>query len=101
MRGGAIFAGPPILPHLLNGIIVAYNAQIGKNCTIMQQVTIGLDAEGNAPIIGDNVFIGAGARIIGKVVIGDNAKIGANAVVVKDVPANATAVGVPAKIIVK
>lgn len=54
---GAVFASPPILPHLLNGIIVAYGAKIGKNCTIMQQVTIGEDLYGNAPVIGDNVLL--------------------------------------------
>lgn len=92
---GAAFAEPPILPHFLNGIIVSYGAKIGKNCTIFQQVTIGQNSKGH-PIIGDNVFIGAGARIIGKVTIGDNVKIGANAVVINDIPSNCTAVGVPA-----
>lgn len=95
---GAEFKSPPILPHLLNGIIVSYYASIGSNCTIMQHVTI---AEENkkAATIGDNVFIGAGAVILGDVTIGDNVKVGANAVVTKDIPANCTVVGVPAHIV--
>lgn len=102
---GANFATPPILPHLLNGIIVSYGAQIGKNCKICQQVTIGWDG-GNGThageaTIGDNVFIGAGAKIVGKVNIGDNVKIGANAVIVKDIPSNCTVVGVPGAVIKK
>ena len=102
MGGGAYFATPPSLVHGLNGIIISHYAHIGKNCKINQQVTI---AEGPnktpAATIGDNCFIGAGAKIIGNVVIGDNVKIGANAVVISDIPSNSTAVGVPARIIKK
>lgn len=98
---GATFATPPNLPHHLNGIIISHYAKIGKNCTIFQQVTIAGDTnkEKKAAVIGDNVLIGAGAKIIGNVVIGNNAKIGANAVVLCDVPDNSTAVGIPAKIV--
>ena len=98
---GANFKTPPILPHLLNGIIVSYGAKIGSNCRIYQQVTIGWNGGGDAgePIIGDNVIIGAGAKIIGKVTIGDNVKIGANAVVFRDVPSNCTVVGSSMRII--
>ena len=99
LNSGAKFAEPPILPHRLNGIIISHYASIGKNCTIHQQVTIAQDENNNAATIGDNVFIGVGAKIIGDVKIGDNVKIGANAVVVKDIPNNSTAVGVPARII--
>lgn len=95
---GASFAEPPKLPHLLNGIIVSYGAKIGYHCTINQQVTIAEGKNGH-PVIGDNVFIGAGARIIGGVTIGDNVKVGANAVIIRDIPSNCTAVGVPAKVI--
>lgn len=98
---GAIFKTPPHLPHHLNGIIVAPNAVIGENCTIFHQVTIGQNEQKQAPIIGDNCYIGTGAKIIGGVTIGDNVKIGANAVVVKDVPSNCTVVGVPGTIIKK
>lgn len=91
--GDATFMEPPVLSHMLNGIIVSYGAKIGKNCVINQQVTIGQGITGH-PTIGNNVFIGAGARIIGGVTIGDNVKIGANAVIVKDIPSNCTVVGV-------
>ena len=87
-----------MLPHALS-IVVHYKAKLGKNCTICQFVTIAGDNEGRSPRIGDNCFIGAGAVIIGNITIGDNVTIGANAVVVKDVPDNATVVGVPARIL--
>ena len=99
LSSGAQFASKPILPHHLNGIIISHYAKIGKNCTIYQQVTIAQDENNMAATIGDNVIIGAGAKIIGNVKIGDNVKIGANAVVTKDIPSNSTAVGVPARII--
>lgn len=71
---------------------------IGENCWINQQVTIGWNGSGN-PIIGNNVMILAGAKIIGGVTIGDNVTVGANAVVVKNVPDNCVVVGVPAYIV--
>lgn len=74
---------------------------IGANVTIMHQVTIGTRDIDESAVIGDDVFIGAGAKILGKIKIGNGAKIGANAVVIKDVPANATVVGVPGRIIEK
>ena len=86
------------LPHTTS-IVVHYNARIGKNCTLHQFVTIGGDGRGRAPSIGDNVFIGAGAVILGNVRVGNNVTIGANAVVTKDVPDNATVVGIPAKVL--
>ncbi len=84
-------------PHGVCGIFISNGAKIGDNCVIFQQVTIGSntlkDSKGyGAPTIGNNVYIGAGAKIIGNVTIGDYVRIGANAVVVKDVPANATIV---------
>ena len=89
--------GKPCFPHGLNGIFISLKAKIGKNCVIFHQVTIGsntLDSSKNcgAPNIGDNVFIGCGAKIIGGVTIGDNVRIGANCVVVEDVPPNSTVV---------
>ena len=81
----------PILPHGLNGIIISNDTHIGKNCTIYHQVTIA-GGNGGSPNIGDNVFIGAGAKVIGPVHIGNNVKIGAGAIVTIDVPDNATVV---------
>ena len=73
--------------------------RIGSNLHVHQGVTVGWDYQGHRrPIIGNNVFIGAGAKVLGPVTIGDGARIGANAVVVCDVPAGATAVGIPARI---
>lgn len=72
---------------------------IGENLWINQCVTIGYSNSTDCPTIGNNVRIGAGAKVIGNVCVGDNVIIGANAVVVKDVPDNAVVVGVPAKII--
>lgn len=89
------------LPHGLSGIIIARNVHIGHGCTIFQHVTIAESDKAKTTIIDDNVCIGAGAVILNNVHIGKNAKIGANAVVVKDVPAWATAVGVPAHNIIK
>lgn len=77
------------------GIVIHLNTIIGQRCRIYQNVTIG-----NAgPIIGDDVIIGAGAVILGAIRIGNKAKIGANAVVLEDVPAGATVVGIPAKVV--
>ena len=90
------------LPHTVGTVIGA--TSIGKNCTILQGVTLGSVepdmgyTKSLRPVIGDSVYIGAGAKVIGSVIVGDHAKIGANAVVLCDVPENAVAVGVPAKI---
>jgi serine O-acetyltransferase len=90
--------GGLLLPHP-NGIVIHPDAVIGPNCLVFQQVTIGTVDSRGAPRIGAHVDIGAGAKILGPVVIGDHAKIGANAVVLSDVPAYASAVGIPAKVI--
>ena len=89
----ATFKGIPCFPHGMKSIFVSGGATIGRNCVIFQQVTIGSnslpDSKGTgAPVIGDNCYIGAGAKIIGNVKVGDNVRIGANAVVYKDVPDN-------------
>ena len=97
---GAHFETPPHLQHGLNGIIVSHYAHIGKDAWIAQQVTIGQAIDKNvAPILGDNVVIGAGAKIIGNVRIGNNVTIGANAVVVNDIPDNCICGGIPARVI--
>lgn len=93
----AIIESRPNLPHGVNGLFISGGAKIGKNVTILQQVTIGSNTiEGSKgygfPQIGNNVYIGAGAKIIGNVRVGNDCKIGANAVVVKDIPDGATVV---------
>lgn len=92
-----------ICGHRGIGVVVHPEATVGKNCILRAHVVIGGKGGGieGAPRIGDNVEIGAGAKILGPISIGDNASIGANAVVLLDVPENATAMGVPAKIVVK
>jgi serine O-acetyltransferase len=73
--------------------------RIGANLWVHQGVTVGWDYRGDRrPVIGDDVFIGAGAKILGAITVGTGARIGANAVVVCDVPPGATAVGIPARI---
>jgi serine O-acetyltransferase len=81
-----------------SSIIVA--ERIGDYCTIYAQVTIGSVRAGSTyPVIGNNVRIFTGAKVLGSITIGNNVRIGANAVVTKDVPDNCTVAGVPAKII--
>lgn len=87
--------------HLGMGIVLHKDCIIGDNVRIDQHVTIGGRVGPGAPEVGNDVRIGAGAKILGPVKIGQNAQIGANAVVLRDVPANSTAVGVPAKIVKK
>ena len=89
--------GGLLLPHP-NGIVIHPEAEIGPNCLLFQQVTLGADDRG-VPRIGGHVDVGAGAKILGPVTIGRHARIGANAVVINDVPDGATAVGVPARVI--
>lgn len=93
----ADIAGGLYVPHTVGTVIAA--RRIGRNCSIIAGVTLGMRNVWEFPDIGDDVFIGAGARILGGVRVGNNAKIGANAVVIDDVPSNATAIGVPARIL--
>ena len=101
-----------IFPHDIYGCFFSINAIVGNNCTIFHHVTIGSnyekkfikDCKGKlwgAPIIENNVFIGAGAKIIGPVRIGAGAKIGAGCIVTKDVPPGATCVMQNSRIIIK
>lgn len=83
------------IPHPVGSVISA--SRIGRNCSLIAAVTIGLRNSADFPTLGDEVYVGAGARILGGVSVGDRARIGANAVVVKDVPAGVTAVGIPAQ----
>lgn len=88
------------LEHGGNGVIIHPKAVIGDNCRFFHQVTLGVSSfaeDYGYPVIGDNVYIGAGAKIIGNVTIGDDVRIGANAVVLKSIEAGWTAVGMPAR----
>jgi serine O-acetyltransferase len=96
---GAKFDQGFVIMHPV-GVVINSKVSGGKNIIIESGVVIG-DEKGQAPVLGSNIFIGAGAKIIGGISIGDNVKIGANAVVVKNVPNNSTAVGIPAKVIQK
>lgn len=89
--------GRVITPHGLFGIFISDKAQIGGNTVIFHHVTIGSNnlkdsSKRGSPIIGDNFYIGAGAKVIGAVRIGNNVRIGANCIVVKDVPDNSVVV---------
>lgn len=90
--------GGLLMPHP-NGVVIHPDATIGVNCLIFQQVTIGAGGRRGLPRIGGHVDIGAGAKILGGVVVGDHARIGANSVVIDDIPAGATAVGIPARLV--
>lgn len=83
------------------GVVIGETTEIGDNCTIYQGVTLGgtgKDVGKRHPTLGDNVLVGAGAKVLGPIVIDSNSKIAANAVVLKDIPENSTAVGIPARI---
>jgi serine O-acetyltransferase len=86
-----------VIDHF-GGIVISGYARFGDNCRIRNGVVVGIrrPGESRAPIIGNNVDIGAGAKLLGPISIGDNVVIGANAVVISDVPDNCIAVGVPA-----
>ena len=84
------------------GVVIGETTEIGDNCTIYQNVTLGGTGKENGkrhPTLGNNVLIGSGAKVLGPFTIGDNARIAAGAVVLEEVPANATAVGVPARVV--
>ncbi len=84
------------------GIVIGETAEIGDNCTLYQNVTLGgtgKDKGKRHPTVGNNVLIGSGAKVLGPFSVGDNSKIAANAVVLSEVPENSTAVGVPARIV--
>lgn len=97
-----VIEGKPHFPHGLHGVHISRLAHIGKNATILQNVTIGRGGSDEATItIGDNVMIGANAVVIAPANIGDNVKIGAGAIVLGDIPSNSTVVSEKARIIHK
>ena len=99
---GAVIGDRVFFDHAM-GVVVGETAEIGDGCTIYQGVTLGgtslYKGAKRHPTLGKNVVVSAGAKVLGGFVVGDGAKIGSNAVVIKPVPAGATAVGIPARII--
>ncbi len=86
------------------GVVIGETAEIGDNCTLYQGVTLGgtgKDVGKRHPTLGNNVMVGAGAKVLGPFTIGDNTKIAANAVVLAEMPENCTAVGIPARVVKK
>ena len=84
------------------GVIIGETAEVGDDCTIYQNVTLGGTGKDHGkrhPTIGKNVLIGSGAKVLGPFTVGDNSKIAANAVVLNEVPPNSTCVGVPARVV--
>jgi len=87
-----------------SGVVIGETAIVGDNCTLYQGVTLGgtgKDTGKRHPTLGDNVLVGAGAKLLGNFTVGDNAKIAAGAVVLGEVPADSTAVGIPARVVKK
>ncbi len=98
---GAQIAGGFFIDHGM-GVVIGETAEIGKNCLLYHQVTLGgvsLEKKKRHPTLGDNVVIGTGAKVLGAINLGDNSKVGANAVVLKDVPPNSTVVGNPGRVV--
>jgi serine O-acetyltransferase len=90
--GGGLYIAHPV------GTVI-YVKRIGRNCSIIAAVTIGMRNTWEFPVIGDDVFIGAGARVLGAIRVGNQTSVGANAVVLEDTPEGATVVGIPGKVI--
>ena len=106
LTGIEIHPGAKIGKHFFidhgTGVVIGETAVVGDNCTIYQGVTLGgtgKDTGKRHPTLGDNVMVGAGAKVLGPFKIGDGAKIAAGGVVLKEIPAGATAVGIPAKVV--
>lgn len=95
--------GPGLYIGHFGEIIIHSDAVIGQRFSIGQGVTIGTKGQGGGgvPVIGDDVYLGVGSKVLGDISVGDNVSVGANAVVVKDVPPDSIAVGVPARVLPK
>jgi len=103
LHPGAVVGSEVVFDHGM-GVVVGETAVIGNRVLIYQGVSLGgtsLGKNRRHPVIGDCVVLGAGAKILGNITIGEGSRIGANSVVVKDVPAGSTVVGIPGKIIVR
>ena len=98
---GATIGKRLVIDHGM-GIVIGETTIIGDDCLLYQGVTLGGSGKEKGkrhPTLGNNVLVGAGAKVLGSFTVGDNARIAANAVVLNEIPANATAVGVPAKVV--
>jgi serine O-acetyltransferase len=100
--GGAVIGrgadfGPGFVMFHSNGVVINGKVKGGAHVHLEHEVTIGDDGAGNFPVLGSNIYVGAGAKIIGGVKVGDGARVGANAVLVHDAPPGSTMVGIPAK----
>ncbi len=94
---GALFGPGFVLVHS-QGVVINTTVRGGSHVVVEHQVTIGAE-KNRSPILGDRVFLGAGAKVVGAVTIGNDTRIGANAVVLHDVPAGATVGGIPARVL--
>lgn len=86
------------------GVVIGETAEIGENCLLYHGVTLGgvsLEKKKRHPTLGNNVVVGAGAKVLGAITLGDNVQVGANAVVLKDVPPNSVVVGIPGRVVVQ
>jgi serine O-acetyltransferase len=100
---GAKIRGGFFIDHA-NGVVIGETAEVGRNCIIFHQVTLGGTGKETGkrhPTIGNNVVIGAGAKVLGNITIGNNVYIGSNSVLLKDVPDNSTVVGIPGRIVMR
>lgn len=98
---GATIGERLVIDHGM-GVVIGETAEIGNDCTIYQGVTLGgtgKDVGKRHPTLGNNVLVGAGAKVLGPILINDNSKVAANAVVLKDISENSTAVGIPARVV--
>ena len=93
---GAEFGPGFVIVHS-HGVVINGKVRGGSNVHLEHEVTLGDSGSGACPVLGSNVYLGAGAKVIGPVTIGDRARVGANAVVVRDVDADTTVVGIPAR----
>lgn len=90
--------GPGLVIHNSNGIFILAK-KIGHSCTVNQCVSVASVRDTGWPTLGDNIYLGAGCKVMGGVTVGDNVVVGANSLVIADVPSNCTVLGVPARII--
>jgi len=95
--------GPGLYIGHIGGVHINPQAVLGSNCDLAHRVTIGASAMGRegAPVLGDDVYIGTGATLVGKIKVGNGAKIAANTLVISNIPAGATVMGVPGRIILR